>query len=490
MFQGVRTMKLNYIITGLLVILLLGTLLGSCSSSRDSKGDVTEAEETETAENFPGHAAVLTGPYETAHDVTAACLDCHQEQADDFMKTIHWQWEGPSPMLVGHDSSEIVGKKTTINNFCIAIPSNEQRCSHCHAGYGWKDSSFDFSDAENIDCLVCHDNSGQYKKAKTTGGYPEEGVDLLVSAQSVGAPQRENCGACHYFAGGGNNVKKGDLYTVMNNPEPADDVHMGKLDFTCQACHTTEDHKISGSSLHTAITEGPARNCIDCHKGEPHEDGSLNAHSQSIACQTCHIPEFSRSLPTKVYWDWSTAGRKNDEGKPYTEKDENGVIIYDTKKGSFEWEQNVRPNYAWWNGKIERMLIGDAYEETPVALSSPVGTIEDTEAKIYPFKIMRGKQAADTETSVMLIPHLFGTAEAPTPYWGNWNWEKAFEEGMEVSGLSYSGSYEWVETYMYMAINHEVAPASDALQCMDCHNGGIDFEALGYSDDPMTSGGR
>ena len=43
---------------------------------------------------------------------------------------------------------------------------------------------------------------------------------------------------------------------------------------------------------------------------------------------------------------------------------------------------------------------------------------------------------------------------------------------------------------MHMSIQHEVAPKSEALGCMDCHNGGIDFEALGYSGDPMSVGGR
>jgi len=61
---------------------------------------------------------------------------------------------------------------------------------------------------------------------------------------------------------------------------------------------------------------------------------------------------------------------------------------------------------------------------------------------------------------------------------------------MAYAGLDYSGKFDWAETEMYMSINHEVAPASEALGCMECHNGGIDFKALGYSDDPMNAGGR
>ena len=40
----------------------------------------------------PDHAD-LTGPYESGPAVTAACLDCHEDAAHDFMKTSHWTWE-------------------------------------------------------------------------------------------------------------------------------------------------------------------------------------------------------------------------------------------------------------------------------------------------------------------------------------------------------------------------------------------------------------
>ncbi len=40
----------------------------------------------------PDHAD-LTGPYADGPAVTAACLDCHEDVAHDFMKTTHWTWE-------------------------------------------------------------------------------------------------------------------------------------------------------------------------------------------------------------------------------------------------------------------------------------------------------------------------------------------------------------------------------------------------------------
>ena len=47
--------------------------------------------------------------------------------------------------------------------------------------------------------------------------------------------------------------------------------------------------------------------------------------------------------------------------------------------------------------------------------------------------------------------------------------------------------YEWVPTVRYMGIFHEVQPASEALNCLDCHSSGgrLDWKALGYKRDPL-----
>ncbi|MEK7826122.1 MAG: hypothetical protein AAB299_00045, partial [Thermodesulfobacteriota bacterium] len=38
------------------------------------------------------HASLVKGPFKTGPDVTKACLQCHEQQAKDFMKTRHWTW--------------------------------------------------------------------------------------------------------------------------------------------------------------------------------------------------------------------------------------------------------------------------------------------------------------------------------------------------------------------------------------------------------------
>ena len=45
-------------------------------------------------------------------------------------------------------------------------------CTSCHAGYGWKDKNFDFSSENNVDCLACHDTTGNYKKLPGLAGHP------------------------------------------------------------------------------------------------------------------------------------------------------------------------------------------------------------------------------------------------------------------------------------------------------------------------------
>src|SRR5512134_982894 len=75
-------------------------------------------------------------------EVTKACLSCHSEAAAQFHKTIHWTWVDPAS-----PKDNPMGKGAlTVNNYCVSLFGNEPRCTSCHAGYGWKDNTFDFTD--------------------------------------------------------------------------------------------------------------------------------------------------------------------------------------------------------------------------------------------------------------------------------------------------------------------------------------------------------
>lgn len=101
----------------------------------------------------------LKGPFSTGPEVTKACLQCHTEASKQLHKTKHWNWD-----VVNEATGQKLGKKNIINNFCGSVVSNEPRCTSCHIGYGWKDASFDFASEENVDCLVCHDTTADYRK--------------------------------------------------------------------------------------------------------------------------------------------------------------------------------------------------------------------------------------------------------------------------------------------------------------------------------------
>ena len=417
----------------------------------------------------------ISGPFETGSQVTEKCITCHQDAASDVMQTYHFNWSGSSKNIVGQEDRTDLGKINGFNNFCISVTTNEKRCFQCHAGYGPS-----FEGEENVDCLVCHATDGGYKKGILTFGEPAEGVDLVAAAQSVGKPQISNCGSCHFNAGGGDAVKQGDLDSTMLTATKEHDVHMGG-DLVCADCHAGENHKTKGTSVHIEPTEGKV-GCESCHTSAPHEKEKLNEHIDTVACQTCHIPTFSKGLPTKLDWDWSTAGQDIE-----AEKDQYGKDTYAKKKGNFIWGKNVTPTYAWYNGKAERYLVGDtANLEGVTVLSKPVGSLNDPGSKIYPFKLMKGKQIADAQNKYFITPKLIGG------YWKDYDWDKASADGLAAVGLDYSGEYTFANTEMYLGINHEVVPFDQALGCGDCHteNGPIDFVALGYAGDPMKVGPR
>jgi octaheme c-type cytochrome (tetrathionate reductase family) len=433
----------------------------------------------------------ITGPFETPMEVTETCLSCHEDAATEVMKTSHWTWNLAQDVPgKGHIER---GKKNVVNNFCISINSNWPRCTSCHISYGWEDANFDFTDQSRVDCLVCHDSTGTYEKVPTGAGMPHgftgkdtgKSVDLVKVAQNVALPSRTNCVVCHGYGGGGDNVKHGDIDSNMKNPDSEYDVHMGTdgLDFNCQSCHTTEAHQIMGSAMVVSPGNPSHMTCTDCHDTEPHAKKTLNRHTTTVACQSCHIPTFAKGLPTKVYWDWSTAGQ---DIKP--ERDKYGKDTYNKKKGSFVWEKDIVPTYAWYNGSAEAYLLGDKINPSgATTLSKPNGDIKDMDAKIYPFKVHKGKQIYDTKNNYLVTPKLFGPKGDPSAYWTTYDWNKAAAAGMEASGLAYSGEYGFTETEMYWSLNHMVAPADKSLKCMDCHGkkGRFEWDALGYKGDPM-----
>ena len=437
----------------------------------------------------------LQREFQSGPDVTKTCLGCHTEAAGQIHRTKHWKWEYLNPT-----TGQTLGKKSVLNNFCISVASNYAACTSCHVGYGWKDANFDFSSEENVDCLACHDTTGIYKKPPGLAGNPivkdtemppgsgkiVKGIDITKVAQKVGKSSRDTCGACHFSGGGGDGVKHGDLDSSMAAPDRELDVHMDAtgLDFTCATCHKTSSHDVAGSRYTpTAVDKGGAHirgkedksspaTCVSCHGNGPHKkDALLNQHATKIACQTSHIPAFARGgVPTKMSWDWSTAGERDAEGKQIVRKDEKGRIIYESRKGTFTLGENVIPEYFWFNGDVNYTLVTDKIDKSDdaIRINWLGGSPTDGKSMIWPVKVFRGSQPYDPVNRTLVKPHTAGDDD--TGYWKNLDWKKAIEVGMKDAGLPFSGQVDFVKTEMFWPVTHMVAPKEKALACADCHS--------------------
>jgi octaheme c-type cytochrome (tetrathionate reductase family) len=393
-----------------------------------------------------------------------------------------------------------------MNSFCGSPISNEPRCTSCHAGYGWTDlRKTPEENGATVDCLACHDGSGTYKKTATDAGHPlysprviggvtVEPPDLAKAAMSVGPSQRENCGACHFNGGGGDGVKHGDLDSSLTDPPRDLDVHMAVdgANMTCSTCHTFNAHIPSGSRYMTTAVDPHGLDlphddknratCESCHGAAPHAEAKINDHTDRVACQSCHIPEFARGgVATKTLWDWSTAGRKDADGKPVYIKDEHGHLIYSAEKGDFAYGENVRPTYLWYNGTIEQTAITDKLDDKikddVLTLNRISGGPADGKSRIWPFKEMKGKQPYDPELNTLVVNHVFGKDDSA--FWTNFDYPKAIAFGMNYAGLPWSGKIGFIETRMYWPITHMVAPKEKAVPCSDCHTRDVDGRLAG-----------
>lgn len=275
-----------------------------------------------------------------------------------------------------------------------------------------------------------------------------DGVDIVAAAQNAQRPTSDMCLRCHLKAAGGPNFKHGEI------PSPGYDVHMD-AGVMCVDCHYTENHKVAGGGYIIARDDIDYDvTCTNCHTEpiHPEEYAAINAHTGRIACQTCHIPLIARdpALPTQMTRD-------------YTQPVYNETIgLYGPK---VEKAGNVTPEYFWWNG----------WTKTPPA---PVGSIDDPESKITPWKPMSVTAPFDAETGEPVyikqgVYQIKGSLDA------------AVTAGVDASGQEYSGSWEAHSESMWFDVQHQVAPAEESLKCGDCHaeDGRLDLAALGYSEE-------
>ncbi len=429
----------------------------------------------------------------TTYEGSATCSKCHAKETSDLHSTVHYQWSGFTPDVVGGTTG---GKATSLNDFCgypgvntwlgkmvnVDGASVDGGCATCHVGIGAKPLPDQTSEQlANMDCLVCHSDQYKRKVELVNGAYkmvpaPETmTVSLQTALANIGKPTKAACIACHAYGGGGANNKRGDIEPILANPPSTQvDVHMaptsvGGAGFTCTNCHVTQDHHIAGRGSDLRPTDlNAVMSCDTCHTTAPHDDARLNDHTARVNCTVCHIQSFARNTSTDMYRDFR-------------------VSELDTVKRLYEpkitRQANVTPVYRFFNGTSSFYNLGEpalVNASNRVLLAGPLGSVQDGQAKISPFKQHTATQPFDVSTQA-IIPLKMGIVFQKGDMTG------AITAGAAAMGWSLPQGYSFLNTERLMQINHGVTPASSALDCTSCHNGGsrLDFNLLGYT--PRTT---
>ncbi|MEW5828041.1 MAG: hypothetical protein AB1846_04055 [Chloroflexota bacterium] len=392
----------------------------------------------------------------------ATCQECHSDKVHEFSISNHYKWQGKFGVIndfCGYpDINFGPSKLTTIHGTQV-----DGGCATCHAGLGERPTA---SNPENADCLICHAVDYRRTLVNTSAGWrftPDRSLmPETITIQKE--PSRFSCLACHAYAGGGCNNKRGDISDALANPSRTQDVHMSR-GMTCVDCHRADDHRIAGRGVDLRINEGVAmRACTSCHKPQKDHGGKLRGHLAKVACQSCHIPAFARIVSTDMLRD-------------FREVEVNAKGLYEPK---ITRQSNVTPVYAFWNGQSGFYNFGDP-AASGQALAWPLGDIND--GKLYPFKLHRAIQPQDPVTQA-LIPVkagiLFQTGDT----------DRAIRVGAQEAGFNLTQGYTFVNTQRWMGIFHEMPPAKQALRCAACHESDdrVDFSALGYDPKETRNG--
>ena len=384
-------------------------------------------------ENCNGMADDTVG-YTDNHYNNPNCLDCHETEAREVHGSVHYQWQGDTPYMTNGASPQ--GKLTnSVNSYCINILGDWEKCGACHVGKGaMPEPEATQAQLENVDCLSCHSEPGVL-------------------------PTRADCLTCHAKAGGGDAVKRGDLALATGNTSDSNfDVHMATTgaNLNCESCHVWQNHKVAGKGSDLRPTDLDVEvTCSNCHNSSPHESPDLNKHTAHVACQTCHIPVYAKNA-------------SDTEATEATETHRTWLNSHSTTAPFHQemtLQNDLQPEYKFWNGLSNNYLLGDLAELDPATgaypTSRPEGSVQD--GKLYPFKYKTAEQPMVSGTNQMIALDtsvFFATGDA----------DAATRQGLSNMGLSADTPYEWVTTDTYQLLNHQVSPSEQALRCASCHD--------------------
>ena len=355
-----------------------------------------------------------------------------------------------------------------VNSYCINTTGNWNGCGACHAGLGARpETTMTTNQLENIDCLICHQD--EYKRKKVDGVFIPDTAAMTISmrlaAQTIHLPTRQGCLQCHAKGGGGDNFKRGDMTLAHGKTNDRNfDVHMATsgANLTCQKCHTTENHLMAGRGSDLRPTDLDIEmSCVDCHEGKDtasgHSNRNIGRHVARVACQSCHIPTYAKNASDTV------ATEETESHRDWQQPHFTGSTPIHPK---ITMDGDLSPKYRWWDGRSRSYLLFDQVPTPitgPITTSEPIGTVESSAAKLYPFKHKTALQPFDS-TGHQLVA--LDTSE----YFATGDYFEAIKDGLENMGRPRSASVEWVTTDTYQLITHEISPANKALNCTDCHD--------------------
>ena len=447
--------------------------------ARDTAGN-SEAVKTATYSAANSHAGLTyTG--------TTMCLQCHTKQATDLATSAHYKWETPYTAI--SNKPGVTGGKlnTAVNAYCINTLGNFNGCGSCHIGAGAKPGTV--ADAtQNIDCLVCHQVAYKRVRNATTGLFEPDTVKMTISmdqaVQTLHKPVKSNCLQCHAKGGGGDALKRGDLAVINGTTTDRNyDVHMASTgaNLTCQQCHTTIDHHVSGGGSDLRPTDSATLiSCSTsaCHTTKTnlstgHSSSTLSSttiydishHVGRVACQACHIPSYGRKAADAVLDTVTGFGDQS------TETDRTWVTP-EWSVANNRWEptvvraNNLKPVYAFYDGSSWVYDLHDVAVVDPSTgnykISRPNGGINTANTKLYPFKYKTSTQPMHTASGKLIALNTsvyFKTADVAA----------SIQSGLTNMGLNPGDAYSMVKADEYQMLNHTVAPKANALKCAACH---------------------
>lgn len=458
--------------------------------SKDKAGNsetIRSATYTITASN--PHIA-LTWSTTTGYKI---CLNCHASKASEVFSSVHYQWLGSGSKMVNGGTTQ--GKLTTaVNAYCVNILGNFSGCGSCHTGLGATPSTtYSQAQAENIDCLLCHQKDYVRKKNATSGLYEPDTAKMTITMtqaiRTVHTPVRSNCLSCHAKAGGGDAVKRGDLALATGaTSDLTYDRHMAQngANHTCQSCHAFNAHKVAGRGSDLRPLDSTAAiGCTSssCHAAKPtstgHTTSAVNTHVNRVACQSCHLPTYAKNASD------STATEATETSRDWRTAHYNSTLL--RYEPSSTLQNNLVPKYRHYNGTSWGYSNGDVvtYDSVTGAyqVSRPQGSITDTATttKLYPFKYKTAYQPMTSGLAGGDKLILLSTKD----YFATGVYDTAVKNGLTNMGLPSSTLYTTVMTDEYQLLNHQIAPKASVLACTSCHLSStatqVKLNTLGYT---------